>query len=270
VSRSNHLHGTSCILPSMLQWLHHLENWWQCKNFGWTWRHKSRCVVSWLHNLFFMKVKLMKVLSSFTKPNTITIVISTTFMYSLNLWTRRVEDYIFKHIWVIGFTSLDSCIIVSTLWLMVSLKWEAWTSSCLESRSLSTIDPPFNLLSTQNANLIRFKWGKKLLANISSHIQYYDYTMPRAAMTFTSGNLLNNSKHKFEATFKHWSFQAWQFGQPRCTWTHTLAKLPWWWRPYCWPTMLNVMYDGWHIQISKGFMWSPGERQQFTTLFMNN
>ncbi len=150
-----------------------------------------------------MKVKLMKVLSSSIEPNTITIIISTTFMYSLNLWTKRVEDYIFNHIWIIGFTSLESCIIPSTLWFMVSLKWEAWTSSCLESRSLRTINLLFNLLLTHNANLIRLKWGKKLPAIVSSHIKYCEYTMPRAAMTFTLGNLWNNSKHKFDATFEH-------------------------------------------------------------------
>jgi hypothetical protein len=110
---------------------------------------------------------------------------------------------IFNHIWVTRFTSLDSHIIASTLWLTVSLKWEAWTSSYLESRSLGTIDPPFNFLSIQHANLIKYKWGKKLLAIVFSHIQYCKYTMPRTTMTFTSRNLWNNSKHKFEIAFEH-------------------------------------------------------------------
>ncbi len=46
VGKPNHLHGTSCILPPMLQWLHHMENWWQCKNSKWTCGHTSQGV--WL------------------------------------------------------------------------------------------------------------------------------------------------------------------------------------------------------------------------------
>ncbi len=55
------------------------------------WTHKSRCVVSQLHNLLFMKAKLLKVLSSSTEPNIIIVAISATFMYSFNFWTKRVE-----------------------------------------------------------------------------------------------------------------------------------------------------------------------------------
>jgi hypothetical protein len=139
-----------------------------------------------------MKIKLLKVLSSSIVPNTITIAISTTFIYSLNFWIRRVEDWFFNHTWVTRFTSLDSYIIASTLWFMVSLKWEAWTSSCLESKSAGTIDPAFNFLLTHNAYLIRSRLGRKSLIVVSSHIQYYEYTMPRMAMNFTWRNLWDN------------------------------------------------------------------------------
>jgi hypothetical protein len=127
--------------------------------------------VSWLRNLIFMKAKLLKVLSSSIEPNTITIVISATFMYSFNFWSRMADDWIFNHIWKIKFTSLDFCIIASSLWLMVSLKWEAWTSSWLEFKSLGIINPPFNFLSTQNVYLIRSKWGRnywRLFPHISN------------------------------------------------------------------------------------------------------
>lgn len=45
---------------------------------------KLKCVLSQLWNLLFMKDKLLKVLSSFTKPSTCTMAILTTFMYSLS------------------------------------------------------------------------------------------------------------------------------------------------------------------------------------------
>jgi hypothetical protein len=79
--------------------------------------HKSRCVVSLLHNLLFMKAKLLKVLSSSTKPKTCTII-STTFMYSFSFKTKNGEDWIFNHIWVIAFTFDGFYIIASTLSLM--------------------------------------------------------------------------------------------------------------------------------------------------------
>jgi hypothetical protein len=66
--------------------------------------HKSKCVVNWLCNSFFMKNKLLKVFSSSTKPNICTMVILTTFMHSFNLWTRMGKVLIFSHIQVTKFT----------------------------------------------------------------------------------------------------------------------------------------------------------------------
>jgi hypothetical protein len=77
--------------------------------------HKSRCVVNLLRNLLFMKAKLLKVLSSSTKPKTCTIVILATFMFSFNFKTKSEEDWIFNHLQVARFTSNGSCIIVLTL-----------------------------------------------------------------------------------------------------------------------------------------------------------
>ncbi len=65
--------------------------------------HKSRCVVSQLHDLLFVKVKLLKVFSSSNEPNTCTIIILATFMYSLSFKTRRGKDWTFNHIQMIGF-----------------------------------------------------------------------------------------------------------------------------------------------------------------------
>ncbi len=104
------------------------------------------------------------------KPNTITIVISTTFMYSLGLKAKRGKYWIFNHIWIIKFTFVDFCIIFSTLWLMVNWKWKVCTSSRLKSRSPKTANPPLNFLSTNNENLISSRWGKKLLEIIFSHV----------------------------------------------------------------------------------------------------
>jgi hypothetical protein len=92
--------------------------------------------------LFFMKAKLLKVLSSSTKPNTCTIAILVTFMYLLNFKTRRGKDLIFNHIWMIGFTLEVSYITTLALWLIVSFKWEAYISNCLESKILRIIIPP--------------------------------------------------------------------------------------------------------------------------------
>ncbi len=60
--------------------------------------HKLRCVASQLCNLLFMKAKFLKVLSSSIEPNTSTITISMTFMYSFNSNIRRGKDWSFNHI----------------------------------------------------------------------------------------------------------------------------------------------------------------------------
>ncbi len=168
-----------------------------------------------------MKAKLLKVLSSSTEPNTITIAILTTFMYSFNFWTKRAKDWIFNHIWVPLFTYLESGISALTLWLMVSLKWEAWTSICLESKSPRPINPPFNFLSTQNEDLIRSRWGRKLLANVSSHIQYYGCTMPKTTMISTLRNLWDNSEHKFQVASEHATLTILNMAiwSAKCVWT---------------------------------------------------
>jgi hypothetical protein len=77
--------------------------------------HKSKCVVSLLRNLFFAKAKLLKVLSSSTKPKTCTIVISTTFTHSLNFKIKSGEDWIVNHLQVTSFTSNGSYVTTSTL-----------------------------------------------------------------------------------------------------------------------------------------------------------
>jgi hypothetical protein len=65
------------------------------------------------------------------------------------------------------------------------LEMRTWTSSYFESKSPGTIDPGFNFLLTHDAYLIKSRWGRKSLIVVSSHIQYYEYTMPRMAMNFT-------------------------------------------------------------------------------------
>jgi len=78
--------------------------------------HKLICVANWLCNMFFMKVKLLKVFSSSIESNTCTIAITVTFMYSFNFMIRRGEDWTFNHIWMIVFTSKAShhCINIMT------------------------------------------------------------------------------------------------------------------------------------------------------------
>ncbi len=49
--------------------------------------HKSKWVVSWFQSLFFMKERLLNVLSSSTDPNTSTIAISANLLYSLIFFT---------------------------------------------------------------------------------------------------------------------------------------------------------------------------------------
>jgi len=110
--------------------------------------HKSRCVVNLLRILLFMKIKLLKVLSSSIKPKTCTIAISTTFIYSLSFKTKSVEDWIFNHIQMIRFTFDGSCTIVSTLCYNPTLR-EVWGRHS-HSRILGLMSPP-GLPKTQNA-----------------------------------------------------------------------------------------------------------------------
>jgi hypothetical protein len=75
------------------------------------WVNKLTYVINWLHKLLFMKAKLLKVILSFTKPNTCNIVIFATFGYSFNLWTKSGKDWICNHIQMTKFTFVDICFV---------------------------------------------------------------------------------------------------------------------------------------------------------------
>ncbi len=62
--------------------------------------YKSKCmfIIRWLHNSFFMKVKLLNVPSSSTHPNIWPIAISNIFIYSLSLYEKIKKMLIFIYI----------------------------------------------------------------------------------------------------------------------------------------------------------------------------
>lgn len=101
-----------------------------------------KCVDSWLHNLHFMKNKLLKVISSFTKLKTRTMATPTTFMYSFSLWTKGEKLWS----WAIS-NQLGSHMMFPTSLLQHYDSWwilkKMLTPSCLESKN-DGITTPFH------------------------------------------------------------------------------------------------------------------------------
>jgi len=90
-----------------------------------------------------MKTKLLKVLSSSTKPNIYTITISTTFTYSLSFRTRRGKDWTFNHVQVIGFmleASPNTSMMMEPILLITNIKCQ----------KLQAIKICFNLMCSPN------------------------------------------------------------------------------------------------------------------------
>ncbi len=108
----------------------------------------------------------MKVLLFSIEPSTYSIAISTTFIYSLSLWTRIGIFLIFNHIWIIGFTFVVFCII----YLSIMIHSEFEKNACTSSNTILCL-----LCNVQNVVLMREKWERKYLTSLSN--QYYEYTI---------------------------------------------------------------------------------------------
>jgi len=79
-----HMHN-SALCQATWQWLVHNE-----KNHNKNLLivdlvHRSKCVESLFHNVFFIKLTMLNICSSWIKPNTWTTIISTNLMYSNSL-----------------------------------------------------------------------------------------------------------------------------------------------------------------------------------------
>ncbi len=96
--------------------------------------HKSRWIGSWLCSLFFINERLLNVFSSSTDPNTWTIAIFANLLYLLNFSIKN-GSIIHLHpqfgnwiqVWTFNHTPW-------TLWDIVSLKHDDFTSNICESR----------------------------------------------------------------------------------------------------------------------------------------
>jgi hypothetical protein len=90
--------------------------------------HKFKCVFSRFHNLFFMKLMVLRVRSSLIEPRTWIATISTILMNYESLWLRIEDPKTLHHNLVSGLKSFSFHKTCSELYPIVILKKETYKS----------------------------------------------------------------------------------------------------------------------------------------------
>lgn len=119
--------------------------------------------MSQFHSLFIMNDRLLNVLSSSINHKTWTMETSTNLTYSLNFLVKMTKECIFFHYLKTKFRLNDSIITTFTLWVIVSLKNEDYTSSMsCESKRGAIVISSILLQTMQKKTLIMFKCRKNV------------------------------------------------------------------------------------------------------------